>query len=67
MCVRETRSRWKPNRDIVRILNKQGEFLAVAAVESGWVRPRVVLTSTTSDLMLALCQLDIRATEDWND
>ena len=32
----------------VRILNKQGEFLAVAAVESGWARPRVVLTSTTS-------------------
>jgi hypothetical protein len=31
-----------------RILNKQGEFLAVAAVESGWARPRVVLTSTTS-------------------
>ena len=32
----------------VRILNKQGEFLALAAVESGWARPRVVLTSTTS-------------------
>jgi tRNA pseudouridine55 synthase len=32
----------------VRILNKQGEFLAIAAVESGWARPRVVLTSTTS-------------------
>jgi tRNA pseudouridine55 synthase len=31
-----------------RILNNQGEFLAVAAVESGWARPRVVLTSTTS-------------------
>jgi tRNA pseudouridine55 synthase len=31
-----------------RILNKQGEFLAVASVESGWARPRVVLTSTTS-------------------
>jgi len=32
----------------VRILNKQGEFLALAATESGWARPRVVLTSTTS-------------------
>lgn len=32
-----------------RIFNKKGEFLAVAAVENGWVRPRVVLTSTTSD------------------
>jgi tRNA pseudouridine55 synthase len=32
----------------VRILNNQGEFLAVAAVESGWARPRVVLTSVTS-------------------
>jgi tRNA pseudouridine55 synthase len=31
-----------------RILNNQGEFLAVAEVESGWARPRVVLTSTTS-------------------
>lgn len=33
---------------LARILNKQGQFLAVAAVESGWARPRVVLTSTTS-------------------
>jgi len=32
----------------VRILNNQGEFLSVAAVESGWARPRVVLTSETS-------------------
>ena len=32
------------------IFNKQGEFLAVAAVENGWVRPRVVLTSITSHL-----------------
>jgi len=32
----------------VRILNNQGEFLAVATAESGWVRPRVVLTSRTS-------------------
>jgi tRNA pseudouridine55 synthase len=33
-----------------RIFNKQGEFLAVASVENGWVRPRVVLTSITSHL-----------------
>jgi len=33
---------------LVRILNNQGQFLAVAAVESGWARPRVVLTSGTS-------------------
>jgi len=33
-----------------RIFNKQGEFLAVAAVENGWARPRVVLTSITSHL-----------------
>jgi tRNA pseudouridine55 synthase len=32
----------------MRILNNQGEFLAVAAAESGWARPRVVLTSGTS-------------------
>lgn len=32
-----------------RIFNKKGEFLAVAAVENGWVRPRLVLTSITSD------------------
>jgi hypothetical protein len=35
-------------KGFVRILNNQGEFLAVAAVESGWARPRVVLTSGTS-------------------
>ena len=33
---------------LARIFNKQGEFLAVAAVESGWARPRVVLTSKAS-------------------
>lgn len=33
----------------VRIFNKKGQFLAVASVEKGWVRPRVVLTSITSD------------------
>ena len=32
-----------------RIFNKKGEFLAVASVENGWVRPRLVLTSMTSD------------------
>ena len=32
----------------IRILNNQGEFLAVAAAESGWAHPRVVLTSITS-------------------
>ncbi len=33
---------------LARIFNKEGEFLAVASVESGWARPRVVLTSGTS-------------------
>ena len=33
----------------VRIFNKKGEFLAVAEIENGWVLPRVVLTSITSD------------------
>jgi tRNA pseudouridine55 synthase len=32
-----------------RIFNKQGRFLAVASVENGLVRPRLVLTSITSD------------------
>jgi hypothetical protein len=32
---------------LARIFNKRGEFLAVAAVENGWVRPRLVLTSIT--------------------
>jgi tRNA pseudouridine55 synthase len=31
------------------IFNKQGQFIAVASVENGWVRPRLVLTSLTSD------------------
>jgi tRNA pseudouridine55 synthase len=35
------------NAPFARIFNKQGEFLAVASVENGWVRPRVVLTSNT--------------------
>jgi len=29
---------------LARIFNKEGQFLAVASIESGWVRPRVVLT-----------------------
>lgn len=33
---------------LARIFNKKGEFLAVADVESGWARPRVVLTSLPS-------------------
>jgi len=33
---------------LARIFNKEGEFLAVASVESGWARPRVVLMSVTS-------------------
>ena len=34
--------------DFARIFNKKGEFIAVASVESGWVRPRLVLTSINS-------------------
>ena len=37
------------NAKFARIFNKKGEFLAVASVENGWVRPRLVLTSMTSD------------------
>jgi len=32
---------------LARIFNKEGEFLAVAAIENGWAHPRVVLTSVT--------------------
>ena len=32
---------------LVRIFNREGEFLAVATAERGWVRPQVVLTSKT--------------------
>ena len=32
------------NSPTVRIFNKKGEFLAVASVENGWVRPKLVLT-----------------------
>jgi tRNA pseudouridine55 synthase len=36
------------NAELARIFNKQGQFLAVASIEKGWVRPRLVLTSMTS-------------------
>jgi tRNA pseudouridine55 synthase len=32
-----------------RIFNKKGEFIALASLQSGWARPRLVLTSTNSD------------------
>jgi tRNA pseudouridine55 synthase len=35
--------------EFVRIFNKRGEFLAVAAIENGWGRPKLVLTSKPSD------------------
>jgi tRNA pseudouridine55 synthase len=35
-------------RELARIFNKRGEFLAVGVLENGWVHPRVVLTSITS-------------------
>jgi tRNA pseudouridine55 synthase len=31
-----------------RIFNKEGQFLAVAVIESGWARPKVVLMSVAS-------------------
>ena len=34
---------------LARIFNKKGEFIALASVQSGWVRPRLVLTSINSD------------------
>ena len=33
-----------PNAPFARIFNKKGEFIAVASVENGWVRPKLVLT-----------------------
>jgi len=36
-------------KGLARIFNKKGEFIAVAALENGWVLPRVVLTSINSD------------------
>jgi len=35
--------------DLARIFNKKGQFIAVASVESGWARPRLVLTSINSE------------------
>ena len=40
--------RWESTDGFARIFNKKGEFLAVAAVESGWAHPRIVLTSRAS-------------------
>ena len=34
---------------LARIFNKKGDFIALASVQSGWVRPRLVLTSINSD------------------
>jgi hypothetical protein len=34
---------------LARILNKEGQFIAIAAIERGWVHPRLVLTSINSD------------------
>jgi tRNA pseudouridine55 synthase len=34
---------------LVRIFNKRGEFLAIATLENGWGRPKLVLTSNPSD------------------
>jgi tRNA pseudouridine55 synthase len=34
---------------LARIFNKQGKFIAVAAIENGWVLPKLVLTSINSD------------------
>jgi len=36
-------------RQFARIFNKRGEFAAVGLLENGWVHPRVVLTSITSE------------------
>jgi tRNA pseudouridine55 synthase len=37
------------NADCARIFNKRGEFMAIASIENGWVRPRLVLTSMNSN------------------
>src|ERR1043165_5916594 len=34
---------------LARIFNKKGEFIALASLQSGWARPRLVLTSINSD------------------
>jgi tRNA pseudouridine55 synthase len=41
--------RAESDAQLARIFNKKGQFLAVADIENGWVRPRVVLTSINSD------------------
>jgi hypothetical protein len=33
---------------LARIFNKRGEFVAVAFLENGWARPKLVLTSINS-------------------
>jgi tRNA pseudouridine55 synthase len=40
--------RGEAESETVRIFNKKGEFVAVASIEKGWVRPRLVLTSINS-------------------
>jgi tRNA pseudouridine55 synthase len=40
--------RGEGDAQLARIFNKKGEFLAIASVENGWVRPRLVLTSIAS-------------------
>jgi tRNA pseudouridine55 synthase len=41
--------RGEAGAEFARIFNKRGQFVAVASVENGWVHPRLVLTSITSD------------------
>ena len=41
--------RGEADAELARIFNKRGQFVAVASVENGWVHPRLVLTSITSD------------------
>jgi len=41
--------RWDSPAPFARIFNKKGDFIALASIQSGWVRPRVVLTSINSD------------------
>jgi tRNA pseudouridine55 synthase len=36
--------RGEADAEFARIFNKKGQFLAVASIERGWVRPRLVLT-----------------------
>jgi tRNA pseudouridine55 synthase len=42
--------RGEGDAELARIFNKRGEFIAVACIENGWVRPRLVLTSITSSV-----------------